>query len=141
MTLFALISRMYVSICTVFACISFASSTSPCRTASISNSDFGMQFREKCCVKLDSSVLFTGHHSEMMSFKLLGLALALCSIPPVPAQLNSTAVGIEAVEAHFTQSGIVPAVLPKFTPTALLAVSFKGLGPIAIGQSISRERG
>jgi hypothetical protein len=77
----------------------------------------------------------------MLSFKLLGLTLALCSIPPVPAQPNSTAVGIEAIKAHFTQSGLVPAVLPKFTPTALLAVSLKGLGSIAIGQPVSRERG
>ncbi|KAG6376044.1 phosphatidylethanolamine-binding protein [Boletus reticuloceps] len=76
----------------------------------------------------------------MLSFKLLGLALALCSIPPVPAQPNNTQVEIEAVTAHFTQSGLVPAVLSKFTPSALLAVSFKGLGKIAIGQPVSREQ-
>ncbi|KAF8448077.1 phosphatidylethanolamine-binding protein [Boletus edulis BED1] len=75
----------------------------------------------------------------MLSFKLLGLALALCSIPLVLAQPNNTQVEIEAVTAHFTQSGLVPAVLPKFTPSALLAVSFKGLGKIAIGQPVSRE--
>jgi len=83
--------------------------------------------------------LFATH--DMLSFKLLGLTLALCSIPPVPAQPNSTIVEIDAIKAHFAQSGLVPAFLPTFTPTALLAVSFKGLGSVAIGQPVSRERG
>lgn len=77
----------------------------------------------------------------MLSFKLVSLTLALCSIPPVPAQSNTTTVEIEAIKAHFAQSGLVPAFLPTFTPTALLAVSFKGLGRVAIGQLVSRERG
>ncbi|KAH0830476.1 phosphatidylethanolamine-binding protein [Lanmaoa asiatica] len=76
----------------------------------------------------------------MLSFKSLGLALALCSIPPVPAQPNSTTVEIEAIKAHFNQSGLVPGFLPQFTPSALLAVSFKGLGRVAIGQPVSREQ-
>lgn len=76
----------------------------------------------------------------MLSLKLLGLTLALCNAPPVLAQTNSTMVEIEAIKAHFAQSGLVPASLPQFTPSALLAVSFTGLGKIAIGQPISRER-
>ncbi|KAN0075233.1 Phosphatidylethanolamine-binding protein PEBP [Tylopilus felleus] len=77
----------------------------------------------------------------MLSFKLLGLAVALCSLTPiVPAQPNNTTIQIEAIQAHFNQSGLVPVVLPKFTPTALLAVSFKGLGKITIGQAISKEQ-
>lgn len=88
-------------------------------------------------MKLDS-LLFATH--EMLSFKLSSLIIALCSIPPVPAQTNSTMVEIEAIKAHFTQSGLVPASLPYFTASAALAVSFKGLN-LAIGQSVSRERG
>lgn len=86
-----------------------------------------------------STVFFTPY--DMLSFKLLGLAVALCSLTPiVPAQPNNTTIQIEAIQAHFNQSGLVPVVLPKFTPTALLAVSFKGLGKITIGQAISKER-
>lgn len=76
----------------------------------------------------------------MLSFKVLCLTLAFCTIPPVLAQPNSTVVEIVAIKAHFNQSGLVPAFLPQFTPNALLAVSFKNLGRIAIGQPISRER-
>lgn len=76
----------------------------------------------------------------MLSFKLLGLTLAFSSILPVSAQPNSTVVRIEAIKAHFTQSGLVPAFLPPFTPSAFLTVSFKGLGRVAIGQPVSRER-
>lgn len=89
--------------------------------------------------KLDSSNLFTAHEI-MLSFKLLGLAFILCSSPAVSVQPNSTVVEIEAIKAHFTQSGLVPAFLPQFAPSALLAVSFKGLGKVAIGQPVSRER-
>lgn len=79
----------------------------------------------------------------MLSFNLLGLTVALCGVlhvSPVSAQANSTLVEIEAIKAHFTQSGLVPAFLPQFTPSAFLTVSFKGLGRVAIGQIVSQER-
>ncbi|KAG8217415.1 phosphatidylethanolamine-binding protein [Butyriboletus roseoflavus] len=76
----------------------------------------------------------------MLSFKLLGLALALCTIPAASAQPNNMLVEGEAIKAHFIQSGLIPALLPQFTPSALLAVSFKGLGEIAIGKPVSREQ-
>lgn len=76
----------------------------------------------------------------MLFLKLASLAFVLCSAPRVPAQPN-TLIEIEAVKAHFTQSGLTPSFLPlaMFTPTALLAVSFKDLGKIAIGQPVSSE--
>lgn len=76
----------------------------------------------------------------MFSPNLLSLILAICGVLLVLAQPNSASVEIEAVKAHFTQSGLVPAVLPQFAPSALLNVSFKGLGQVALGQPLSRER-
>ena len=76
-----------------------------------------------------------------MSFrKLASLTLALGTIITVSAQYDGTVIQIEAVKAHFAQSGLVPAVLPQFAPTAILSVFFKGLGNVSIGQPISRER-
>lgn len=49
-------------------------------------------------------------------------------IPFVAAQStpNDTTVQIEAIEAHFTQADIVPALLATFDPSALLAINFDG---------------
>lgn len=49
-------------------------------------------------------------------------------IPFVTAQStsNDTTVQIEAIEAHFTQSNIVPALLATFNPSALLTINFDG---------------
>lgn len=49
-------------------------------------------------------------------------------IPFVTAQStsNDTTVQIEAIEAHFTQADIVPALLVTFDPSALLTINFDG---------------
>ncbi|KAF9228043.1 PEBP-like protein [Gyrodon lividus] len=75
----------------------------------------------------------------MIYFKLTTIVLPLCAGPFVQAQSNST-IGIEAVVAHFLQSGLVPALLPTFAPTALLTVSYKGLGNISPGQAVTRDQ-
>lgn len=53
---------------------------------------------------------------------------------------NNTAVGIEAIEAHFTQAGLVPDLLTTFDPSAIMAVSFDGVGSITPGQGLTQDR-
>lgn len=50
------------------------------------------------------------------------------------------AYGIAAIEAHFTQSGLVPSLLPTFNPSSLMTVNFPGLGVITPGQSLTEDR-
>ncbi|KAF8136242.1 phosphatidylethanolamine-binding protein [Boletus edulis] len=77
----------------------------------------------------------------MLSFKLLGLSLALCSIPLVPAQPNNTQVEIRGLSQPILPSRGSSQPSWQSSPRALfLAVSFKGLGKIAIGQPVSREQ-
>lgn len=59
---------------------------------------------------------------------VLPVILAL-SIPFVSAQANSTAVQIEAIEAHFTQAALVPELLATFDPSSILTINFDGMKP------------
>jgi phosphatidylethanolamine-binding protein len=53
---------------------------------------------------------------------------------------NDTALGIVAIEAHFTNAELVPQLLSTFVPSAVLNVTFAGVGAISPGQNLSRER-
>lgn len=50
---------------------------------------------------------------------------------------NNTQLGIEAIEAHFNNSKIVPTLLSSFSPTALLTVSYDGVGQVQPGQNLT----
>lgn len=50
------------------------------------------------------------------------LTLVLTVAPLISAQSTDVA----AIEAHFTQSGIVPDLLSSFDPSALLSVDYTG---------------
>ncbi|KAJ3526822.1 hypothetical protein NM688_g8212 [Phlebia brevispora] len=65
--------------------------------------------------------------------------LALAFIPLVFGQTNNT-LGIEAIEAHFSNSGIVPTLLSSFDPSALLTVSYDGVGNLSPGQSLTKTQ-
>jgi hypothetical protein len=52
---------------------------------------------------------------------------------------NDTALGIAAIEAHFTNADLVPSLLPTFVPTAVMTVTFSGVGAISPGQNLSKE--
>ena len=73
---------------------------------------------------------------------LLATTFALSFLGPlVNAQsTNDTALGIAAIEAHFTNADLVPSLLATFTPTALMTVTFPGVGAISPGQNLTRER-
>ena len=66
------------------------------------------------------------------------LTLALFSTKFAVAQ--DTAVGIEAIEAHFSNAGIVPSLLTSFDPSAVMSVSYTDVGEIQPGQALSQTR-
>jgi phosphatidylethanolamine-binding protein len=53
---------------------------------------------------------------------------------------NNTQLGVEAIEAHFSNAGIVPSLLKQFTPSGLLTVNFNGVGPVQPGQNLTVDR-
>jgi len=53
---------------------------------------------------------------------------------------NSTGIDIEAIEAHFSNAGIVPSLLTTFDPRALMTVSFTGVGNISPGQALTQTQ-
>ncbi|KAJ7135002.1 phosphatidylethanolamine-binding protein [Mycena crocata] len=69
----------------------------------------------------------------MISLTLISLAL-LSSV----ANAATTALDIEAIEAHFKQSLIVPQLLTSFTPGAVLSVAFSGK-EITPGQALEQS--
>jgi hypothetical protein len=47
---------------------------------------------------------------------------------------------IQAIKAHFSNAGLVPDLLTTFNPSALLNVSFDGVGAISPGQRLQQSR-
>ena len=75
-----------------------------------------------------------------MIFKPAVLSFALLAFKLVQAQTNTTVLGIEAIEAHFTQSGLVPSLLPTFEPVALMSLTFTGVGVVPPGEALTQDR-
>ena len=79
-----------------------------------------------------------------MIFAPVVLSFALASVKLVAAQnstaSNNTELGIAAIEAHFTQSGLVPSLLPTFEPSAVLTLSYSGVGDVSPGQALTQDR-
>lgn len=69
------------------------------------------------------------------------LFFSLTLVPFSFAQSDAAGeVGIKAIEAHFTNAGIVPSLLATFTPSALLNVVFPGIPSVAPGTPLSQAR-
>jgi len=68
-------------------------------------------------------------------FSVLFLLVSL-----VQAHPNNIALEIEAIRAHFQGSGLVPSLLANFTPTALLAAAYTGVGTVTPGQLLLKSR-
>ena len=51
--------------------------------------------------------------------------------------IDNTAHGITAIKAQFKNADLVPDLLPSFNPSALMTVTFPGVGPISAGQNLS----
>lgn len=73
-------------------------------------------------------------------FKSFVTAVSLFSFIGAVVAQDNTAVDIEAIQAHFSQAGIVPSLLTTFDPSALLTVSFDGVGDISPGQPLTQDR-
>jgi len=71
---------------------------------------------------------------------LLSAAVLSFLVSLVNAQANDNAIGIAAIEAHFTQSGLVPNLLPTFNPSTIMTVNFPGLGDITPGQLLTQDQ-
>ncbi|KDQ59411.1 hypothetical protein JAAARDRAFT_126989 [Jaapia argillacea MUCL 33604] len=69
----------------------------------------------------------------MIALPLVALAFFSFAFAQSNEQLQ-----IEAIEAHFKQSGIVPSLLPTFNPTGTLNVTFNGVGAISPGQPLTQ---
>jgi len=53
---------------------------------------------------------------------------------------NDTALGIAAIEAHFSNAKLVPDLLPTFAPLGLLSAVFPTVGEIKPGQNLTTEQ-
>ena len=52
---------------------------------------------------------------------------------------DDTALEIAAIEAHFKNADLVPSLLPTFTPTAVMTVTFSNVGAISPGQNLTMQ--
>jgi hypothetical protein len=68
-------------------------------------------------------------------------SLALATLAAAQAN-NNTALSLEAIEAHFAQAGLSggSGLLPAFDPSALLSLSYDGVGAVTPGQALSAAR-
>ncbi|KAJ8454306.1 hypothetical protein ONZ45_g19358 [Pleurotus djamor] len=86
-------------------------------------------------------------------FKLTLLPVTLASVavalsgtnnnnPPTlgNAAIDTNAVEIQSIQAHFQNAGIVPAGLPAFDPSAIMVADYTGVGNISPGQSLTRAQ-
>jgi len=54
--------------------------------------------------------------------------------------IEHPALGITAIETQFETSDLIPDLLPSFNPSALMTVTFSGVGPISPGQNLSMQQ-
>lgn len=73
----------------------------------------------------------------MISFPILA---ALALVPFSVAQSNDPGLQIAAIEAHFSNAGLVPNLLTSFSPEASLTVNFNGVGDVAPGTALTQDR-
>ncbi|PFH52352.1 hypothetical protein AMATHDRAFT_74152 [Amanita thiersii Skay4041] len=74
----------------------------------------------------------------MISSTLVTVLLAFA--PFVVSQSSTGAVQVQAIEAHFEQSHIIPDLLPSFNPSALLSLNYPGVGDLGPGQLLRKEQ-
>jgi phosphatidylethanolamine-binding protein (PEBP) family uncharacterized protein len=53
---------------------------------------------------------------------------------------NDTSLQIAAIEAHFEGAEIVPSLLATFDPSAVMTVTFPGVGAISPGQNLTQDQ-
>jgi hypothetical protein len=70
---------------------------------------------------------------------MYALCIAAVLFAPFAAAQDAT-LGLQAIKAHFTQSGLVPDLFSSFEPTALLKLDFSGVGTLQPGQALTKEQ-
>jgi len=73
-----------------------------------------------------------------MKFTSSFVSVALAAL--VAAQANNTELGVEAIEAHFSNAGIVPSLLTTFDPVAVMSLAYTGVGDISPGQQLTKDQ-
>lgn len=73
----------------------------------------------------------------MLAWAFLTWALLPCVAAQASGDLD---LQLEAIEAHFNQSQIVPDFLPDFNPTGVLDADFSGIGDIDPGANFSTQQ-
>ncbi|KAL1743279.1 phosphatidylethanolamine-binding protein [Schizophyllum fasciatum] len=58
----------------------------------------------------------------------------------VSAQSDDSALGVAAIQAHFSNAGLVPDLLENFEPQGTLTLNFDGVGDIQPGQALSKDQ-
>lgn len=71
-------------------------------------------------------------------FVSAAFVLSLASL--VTAQSTNPTLEIEAIQAHFSNAGLVPSLLPTFAPTAFFNLSYSGVGAISPGQKLTKDQ-
>jgi hypothetical protein len=54
--------------------------------------------------------------------------------------IDGNALAISAIEAHFNNAGLVPSLLATFDPSAIMNVTFPGVGSISPGQNLTKDQ-
>jgi hypothetical protein len=68
------------------------------------------------------------------------LSTFFISLALLPFALAQESSDIKAIEAHFTQSHIVPDLFASFNPSALLSLNYAGVGVVQPGQLLTKEQ-
>ena len=87
---------------------------------------------------LTSSLFKPSYNPKTMISSLVLSVLAL--IPFSVAQSSDPGLQIAAIEAHFSNAGLVPNLLSSFSPEAYLTVNFNGVGDVAPGTALTQDR-
>lgn len=95
------------------------------------------------------TILFTTPHTPYIRYpsnmipsaRRMMISLLLLAPPLVHAvQSDNMTLGIEIIRAQFQGAGLVPYLLEKFAPTALLTAAYPGGGIVTPGQLLPKSR-
>ncbi|KIM48955.1 hypothetical protein M413DRAFT_21253 [Hebeloma cylindrosporum] len=64
----------------------------------------------------------------------------LVSLALLPFAFAQESLDVKAIEAHFTQSHLVPDLFASFNPSALLSLDYAGVGVVQPGQLLTKEQ-
>lgn len=105
--------------------------------ASIQAVVYELNSTDKSCQSQPLSFKPPHNPDTMISLSVLSV---LALIPFSVAQSSDPGLQIAAIEAHFSNAGLVPDLLSSFSPEAFLNVNFNGVGDVAPGTALTQDR-